>query len=274
MLKQRLLTALLLVPLVVWGVLATSNAIFTLLYGLVIMLVGFEWSRLCGLKKPTVQAGYLLLLFVTMTVTGLISAVAHQAFLLLLHAVTLLWLLLTLVLLLWRNPLLRESSRQPLVLLLGLVLLPLAWQALAQLHAQPEDGPALTLALLVLIWLADSAAYFGGKRFGRIKLAPAVSPNKTYEGLASAMLAAVLWALVVSALALGPGLVVLIGVALLTTLVSVTGDLFESLVKRRAGAKDSGTLLPGHGGVWDRLDSLLSAAPVFLSLLLLLGMQR
>lgn len=140
-----------------------------------------------------------------------------------------------------------------------------AWAALVLLHMQADNGPRWLLAALVTVWAADSGAYFAGRRFGRRKLAPTISPNKTWEGLAGGLVAAL-------AAATGFGLVAgvaaaaipsLLLVALVTALFSVEGDLVESLLKRQAGAKDSGTLIPGHGGVLDRIDGVLAALPVF-----------
>ena len=127
----------------------------------------------------------------------------------------------------------------------------------------------LLLFLLVLIWIADSGAYFAGSRWGKRKLAPAISPGKSWEGVYGALLGALLcgvllaWYYQDSA-----GAVWLIPVCILTVIMSVVGDLFESVLKRKMGMKDSGTLLPGHGGVLDRIDSLTAAAPVFM-----LGLQ-
>ncbi|MEA3412443.1 MAG: phosphatidate cytidylyltransferase, partial [Pseudomonadota bacterium] len=133
---------------------------------------------------------------------------------------------------------------------------------LVDLHA---ERPELLLYLLVLIWLADSAAYFSGKKLGRTRLAPALSPGKSREGVFGALAATLLLGLA-GAWWFDAGLVdgvYFVILSLLTALVSVEGDLFESLLKRRAGVKDSGRILPGHGGVLDRIDSLTAAAPVF-----------
>ena len=120
--------------------------------------------------------------------------------------------------------------------------------------------------LLALVWVADITAYFVGKRFGKNKLAPLLSPGKSREGVIGALLASLVMAII--------GLRIFtfdkqasmyfIGLCVLTALISVVGDLYESLLKRKAGAKDSGTILPGHGGVLDRIDSLTAAAPIYL----------
>ncbi|MEP7097181.1 MAG: phosphatidate cytidylyltransferase, partial [Dokdonella sp.] len=142
-----------------------------------------------------------------------------------------------------------------------------AWLALMMLHAEPLQGHVWALFILLLIWMADTAAYFTGKRYGTTKLAPRISPNKTRAGawgalIGGAVLAAVAgWLLDVRGIAL----VALIGLALLTVAASIVGDLIESLLKRQANVKDSGTLFPGHGGLLDRLDSLFAAIPVFVA---------
>jgi phosphatidate cytidylyltransferase len=131
----------------------------------------------------------------------------------------------------------------------------------------------MLLYLLSLVWVADIGAYFSGRRFGRNKLAPAISPGKTREGLIGGLLANLLWMLVVYWISQGWGIALLpfllVGVA--TSLISVVGDLFESVLKREAGVKDSGSLLPGHGGVLDRVDSLIAATPVYVSGLIFAG---
>jgi phosphatidate cytidylyltransferase len=143
------------------------------------------------------------------------------------------------------------------------IMLP-AWGTLVLLHR--THGPAGVFALLVLIWVADSAAYLFGRRYGRRRLASRVSPGKSWEGLVAAVVAAVLFAAPSSVWVAIPGDLrwhyALLAVAVV--LLSVIGDLTESLFKRVAGLKDSGSLLPGHGGVLDRVDSLTAAAPAFL----------
>jgi phosphatidate cytidylyltransferase len=142
-----------------------------------------------------------------------------------------------------------------------------AWCALALIHASQPHGNRWLLVALMIVWAADSGAYFAGRRFGKTKLSPRISPNKTVEGMIGGVVAGMLVALVAAPL-VDPGihpkeLVYVAIVAIWTILFSVVGDLFESLLKRHVGAKDSGTLIPGHGGVLDRIDSVLAALPVF-----------
>lgn len=140
-----------------------------------------------------------------------------------------------------------------------------AWAALVLLHANPDKGNLWLLTALTMVWAADSGAYFAGRAFGKHKLAPRVSPNKTIEGLLGGMVAGIVVACAFGWLA---GLTLahvpqLMLVSAIAVLASVLGDLFESLLKRHAGAKDSGAVIPGHGGVLDRIDGVLAALPVF-----------
>lgn len=150
-------------------------------------------------------------------------------------------------------------------MLLGLLVLVAPWLGVLSLHGLPADGPVIALALLMLIWIADSAAYFGGRRFGHAKLSALLSPGKTRVGVYAGVAAAALWGWIVAVM-LGLDMVkalLLVLVCILTAVMSVVGDLFESLLKRRRGIKDAGSLLPGHGGMLDRIDSLTAAAPIF-----------
>jgi phosphatidate cytidylyltransferase len=146
-----------------------------------------------------------------------------------------------------------------------MVLLP-PWFAAFYLHAHEPERPALLLFVLLLVGFADSFAYFAGHRFGRHKLAPQISPGKTVEGLFGGLTAALVLALAWGALVKDLGgwhLLAWLALALVTMLFSVVGDLAESRVKRLAGVKDSGRILPGHGGVLDRIDAFTAAAPIF-----------
>ena len=147
-------------------------------------------------------------------------------------------------------------------LLVGVVVILPTWLALVQLR---QLGAPALLAIMALVWLADIAAYFSGRRFGRHKLAPQISPGKTWEGAAGAVVAVLAYGLALSSKmppALGARLVLLGAVMVGLTAISIVGDLFESHLKRQAGLKDSSNILPGHGGVLDRIDSLTSTLPL------------
>jgi phosphatidate cytidylyltransferase len=144
----------------------------------------------------------------------------------------------------------------------GFIALVPSWLLLVRLHGEPPHGHALAMAVLAIVWAADVGAYSFGRAFGRIKLAPAVSPGKTWEGVTGGLISAAAAAWVAAMLiGLPPG--ALLGLGVLTALASVVGDLAVSVFKRNVGLKDTGTLLPGHGGVMDRIDSLTAAIPVF-----------
>jgi phosphatidate cytidylyltransferase len=174
------------------------------------------------------------------------------------------WLLGLLFVISYPRHVARWSSKGVQVVI-GLFILVPTWIAVVGLHSLGHNGPYLVLYLLSLIWIADSGAYFGGRSFGKHKLAPHVSPGKTLEGVLSAFLATAIYAILITPWFdidgnLRVGFVVL---SLVTVAFSILGDLSESMFKRHAGVKDSGNLLPGHGGVLDRIDSVTAAAPVF-----------
>jgi phosphatidate cytidylyltransferase len=145
---------------------------------------------------------------------------------------------------------------------LGPVVLLPSWLFLARTHGVAVHGHGLVMTLLAIVWAADVGAYTFGRAFGRFKLAPAVSPGKTWEGLGGGLVAAAAAAWV-AAILIGLPAGVLLGLGVVTALASVVGDLAVSVFKRNVGLKDTGTLLPGHGGVMDRIDSLTAAVPVF-----------
>lgn len=161
------------------------------------------------------------------------------------------------------------------IFIIGACMLWVCITSLIFLHAHTANGGWVVLYLMTLVWIADIGAYFSGRRFGRIKLAPGISPGKTWEGVIGGLVVNVLWMLLIffftDLLETGLGWFIAIGLA--TSAISVVGDLFESILKREAGVKDSGKVLPGHGGVLDRFDSVIAAAPVFLSGLFLAGMN-
>lgn len=269
MLWQRVLTALVLVPLVVAGIWYLPTLYLAPIFGAFVLLGVRELALMTGFAGWPAP--------VLMVLTGvLLSSIWTRLFAdltaWLLVADAVLWLVLTVLLFSRRKPLALVREPRPGALLLGLACLMLTWVAVMWLHARP-GGPVLLLSLLVLVWLADSAAYFAGRAWGRRKLAPMISPGKTLAGLGGALVAAALLGAGLGRVHLIPGVGMAATGALfvLVAVVSVAGDLAESAVKRQAGVKDSGQLLPGHGGVLDRIDSLIAAAPVFAVLLWLLG---
>jgi phosphatidate cytidylyltransferase len=133
-----------------------------------------------------------------------------------------------------------------------------------------EQGAGVLISVMAIVWIADSAAYFSGRAFGRRKLAPRISPGKTWEGVAGALLALLLYGMLMNGLQSVASLPLLLLMIVVLFYFSVLGDLFESWIKRVAGMKDSGTLLPGHGGVLDRIDALTSALPIAAGMLILL----
>ncbi|MCB1801411.1 MAG: phosphatidate cytidylyltransferase [Gammaproteobacteria bacterium] len=263
MLWQRVLTALVLIPVVVGGILLLDTGILALVLGAVLLLGAWEMGRLGGLAQ-----GWLLAVYAG--VVGVLMWLAWR-FLVgdLLIAVQWLmtgwWVVTSVVLVARRQPLDRVDGQRPVILLLGALVLVTAWISTLRLHAVEENGPALLLFLFILIWVADSGAYFAGRAFGRRKLSPQVSPGKTWAGVAGAMAGALLCAagLMLGGWSGNAAVVPLALLCLLVTALSIGGDLWESRLKREAGVKDSGAILPGHGGALDRIDSLLAAAPVF-----------
>ena len=261
--KSRVLTALVLIPVAVAAVLWLPSAAFGVILAAIALLAGLEYLRLAGYPEPAPRLAYL---------AGLAALLAAGWFLLdsepvawLVAVLALWWVMLAFVLFGGRVDTAAVSGRRPLALLGSLPLLAGCWIALTGLHAAQWAGPHAVLFVMVLIWVADSGAYFAGRRWGRRKLAPAISPGKTLEGLVGALAGALICGAGAYGLGVLPGLdlVSVLSLCVLTTLVSVAGDLWESVAKRRSGTKDSGSLLPGHGGVLDRIDSLLAAAPVF-----------
>ena len=278
-LVTRIVTALVLIA----GVLAALFLSGPLGWGVIALAVvsgaAHEWAKLAGFSRGgwlvfvggTLGLGINLLFnpavgFDAGWPTGVVLAVCGAA--------TLFWLLAA-------TPwvLLRWQSATPLALAVaGWVVLMGAFVAIVDLQAR---SPWLLLAAMAIVWIADTAAYFTGRRFGRHKLAPAISPGKTWEGVGGAVAAVAVYALVLAPLAASAGyrgsrsvaaLALWIAFAIALALLSVIGDLYESLLKRRAGVKDSGTLLPGHGGILDRIDALLAAMPpVSIAALLFLG---
>jgi len=281
MLKQRVLTALILGPLIIWSVLTFSHKALAIELGLILMLGGWEWARLAGITK---QSGRIIYAFTVGVLLLSLTWVLHEYVNLLepiLYFVALWWLVATLLIFVSnKKPIsvIEKINPQAIAinLLVGGFILSGAFVGLVALHHRFEEiGGTYILMLLILIWTADTLAYFSGKAFGKHKLAVNVSPGKTWEGVAGGVIATAIAAYIISVyLELEPSLTWnFILIAIIAIAFSIVGDLIVSLFKRRAGIKDSSQLLPGHGGILDRIDSLMSAAPFFLLGLLLVGIK-
>jgi phosphatidate cytidylyltransferase len=269
MLRQRIITALILIPIVVALLFYLPSPAFCILTALITLGGAWEWSNLIEIKKVSGRLLYLLLTACVFLMTFRLPV--SELFIFLCTFVW--WLFATLLIILyprfsrwWSNSLLWRG-------LMGLWVLVPCWVAINYIRNQ-SDGIYALLYLFVLIWGADSAAYFAGKKWGKNKLAPRVSPGKSVQGLYGAISFTILIAILVFWLSHIPVQTWLWGIvlSLSTVLFSMVGDLFESMLKRQAGLKDSGQLLPGHGGLLDRIDSLTAAAPIFTLGAILLGM--
>jgi phosphatidate cytidylyltransferase len=258
--KARVLTAVLLLAVFVPAALWAPPWLWTVLIAAVVGAAAHEWARLSHF--PTV-AGRVYAALLALSAAALPAGLADgwpafQTGLVLLAVAF--WLLLAPLWLLGRW----HASTVFVRAAIGVVLLLPTSAAVLYLHAR---GPGVLLAVMAVVWIADTAAYFAGRAFGRHKLAPSISPGKTWEGVAGALAALSLYA-AAAALVVGLPVVSLIVMVAALLYVSVLGDLFESWIKRVSGLKDSGHVLPGHGGVLDRIDALTSTLPVAAALLM------
>jgi phosphatidate cytidylyltransferase len=264
-LKARIATALLLAGVVVVVLLFLPPAVATVLITIAIFAAAWEWAGFARLTSLAARLAYAAGVSIALVLVETLTLDLRWLEIVL-RAAALWWL----VAFAWLA--LRAQAGGPVAAgVVGFLVLVPAGLGLDRLVLLEPNGPLLLLFLIVLIAAADVGAYFGGRALGRHKLAPHVSPGKTWEGFAAGML---------SAAAVGAAGALLFDVPFwpwlflceLVALVSVVGDLTESMFKRQVGLKDSGTLLPGHGGVLDRLDSVTAAAPTFLLGLLVLGL--
>lgn len=259
---KRILTAVVLIPLVVWGILRLPTSAFVALSGAFMAIAVWEWAGLIPLRARAAKILYLLLFIGLSGGVWFLLQEQPQLFMQLLPVAVIWWLLVAVWL---RWPQIGRDWVAFKFVLAVLALLP-AWLGLGALHGRGEHGPELALFIFVLMWAADSGAYFAGKTFGRHKLAPRVSPGKTWEGVAGGLIASALLAVFAGQWFgwSGDRLITFVALALACAVISIVGDLFFSLLKRQQNLKDTGHLFPGHGGILDRIDSLLAAVPVFL----------
>lgn len=260
-LRRRAQTVLWLAPLVVGAVLLLPTWAFALFLGAVMLIAAWEWCGLAGIGGQAARRFYLAFIAATLAALWHWSEATWAPLLL---ASLIWWIGQSLIIPRIQRIELVEGSR-PLLLITGLLILASTWAALLSLHQIESRGPGLVLSLLILMATADSAAYFVGRRWGRTKLAPAVSPGKTQAGAYGALAGAALVGLFIAGwLGLAPlGVLAVVILCILVATLSIIGDLYESLLKRRRHLKDSSRLLPGHGGLLDRIDSLTAAAPLY-----------
>lgn len=277
MLKQRVLTASVLAVLVIALILLTNTLVFAVLLCVVFLAGLWEWTRMAGMRgrplRACLLAGYALAMVLLWPVVR-----SPQWWWPTLIGVF--WWLLAAVWLCGRNfASVRTPAHITLKLLAGLFVVVPAWCAAVALHGAPPHHPPphspwWLVFFATIVVAADSGAYFAGTRFGGRKLAPAISPGKTWAGVYGAFVCAAVIGLAGGWIAHAPvaSLAGVMALALVTVVFSIVGDLFESLIKRHAGVKDSGALFPGHGGLLDRMDSLVAALPVFVLGKALLGL--
>ncbi|MCK5359316.1 MAG: phosphatidate cytidylyltransferase [Gammaproteobacteria bacterium] len=268
MLKQRLLTAAVLIPLFLAALFLMSGQGFAIFLAVILVLSLSEWANLSAIQSPLIKTIYILV-GVAIAVLIQYSGFAGQE---LFIAVFVLWCFVILRLVVFsRQDHTKDATpgNGSLAWLVGyFVLVP---TVLGLLVLKLSDlSPQLLLIFFFTIWSADTGAYLAGRTWGKHKLAPAISPGKTIEGVLGGVVAALIAATLAGVLVLElpqDKLVLWLVAIVIVTLFSVAGDLFESVYKRRAGVKDSGKLLPGHGGVLDRIDSACAALPPFILVL-------
>jgi phosphatidate cytidylyltransferase len=272
MLKLRIITALILFPLAVSGILFLPNHYFAALFGFVMLLAAYEWAGFAKFPSVLAKLAYVAMVAVILLSIWLINFILSMNFMNGMAAVF--WLFALILLLAYPKSAGFWSGKTVIIAIMGFFLLTIAWYAVVKIHeiealqfAQTQiSGPYLLLSSMMLIWAADTGAYFSGKRFGKNKLAPKVSPGKSIEGVMGGLLLALLLAIAFTAWHGGQvqDYLNIIGISTMTVIFSVIGDLMESMFKRQANVKDSSNMLPGHGGILDRIDSITAACPVFL----------
>ena len=268
MLKERLLTALLAGALLLAGLWFLNTAGVGVLLGAVTLLAAFEWSGLAA-RRPVARFAFPALVAFLGLASLLLPLAAVMA------AAILWWVWAAGEVFVFRDRASPVWRHAPVKCLSGVLILVPAWRGCLALKAQDPSRPMLLIWLLAMVWTADSAAYFAGRAFGRHRLAPFVSPGKTVEGAVAGIAGAAIiggigasW-LALSGLPAGRG--ALLGAAV--AVASIVGDLLESKAKRLAAVKDSGRLLPGHGGILDRIDALTAAVPLFVWTMRYLGVR-
>ena len=288
--KQRIITALLLLPLAVFFVYSPKLELFSQILAGVFVIMAWEWSRLLETSSVVIKTAYIVIQ--TVLIAGLYYLLVDANYFAnpsiplnwtdvypykLLLVGLLCWVLALVWVVLYPKASGLWTKGPWLRCLLGFVMLPVAWLSVIFIRSSgyqydPHHGANLLILMFIIIWAADSGAYFAGKALGKHKLSPVVSPNKTWEGVIGGLIVSVILSSIIGYY-LGLPLELKLFIPLVAGLVfiSILGDLFESMLKRQAKIKDSSNILPGHGGLLDRLDSTISVAPFFVVILLWLN---
>ena len=256
MLKQRILTAVILAPIVIAIILYGNEISFTLFTCVLALMIGFEWNQIV---RNSLVNSWLLSIIVSICLffinyASFIVIDVNRIFI----AASVLWL----ICFFWLFKPQDGRNKITVKYALGIGILLLFGASLISLHQIPSYGTILTLALFLLVWVADIGAYISGKLLGKHKLAPNVSPGKTIEGLIGGLLLTSFYGYLVATWLQQDWLPFVLVLPLIAS-ISVIGDLYASLLKRHSSVKDSGFLLPGHGGFLDRFDSLIAATPFY-----------
>lgn len=266
MLKQRIITALILLPLVLWAIFGLTNHWFALVMAVPVLIGAYEWANMMGVETVKQRAPFVALV-------GVGLSIAFWFELKWLCTVAILWWILAAY---WVKGFPDSASAwsgRLSMSVMGWITLVPAWLGIVMLQGQ-QDGAWLLLYVLLLVWGADTGAYFAGRQWGKRKMAPKVSPGKSIAGLVGGLVTTGVIALAVAMLtniSSAVGLVAFFVVSMFTVFASVLGDLVESMVKRQRGIKDSGSILPGHGGILDRVDSVTAAVPVYVGMMYVIG---
>ncbi len=265
MLYQRILTAIPLAAFVGWMIFFQPTSVFFYFVLFIVLIAGYEWAKLSGINNVYIR--YIFALIITIIAWALKQYAADYALWAIYIAV--MWWFSISYYLKFAKPKSPTSELRPDKLFVAFIVLPAAALSMEMIHSMyvgiDWQGPAWLFYALSLVWVADIGAYFSGKKFGKNKLAPDISPGKTKEGLFGALLATSLYTLIASYYfeLSTERAIILVLLSVILTFISVSGDLYISFLKREAGLKDSGNILPGHGGILDRIDSVLAAMPVF-----------
>jgi phosphatidate cytidylyltransferase len=271
-LRTRIITALIMAPIAIGGIFFLPPLGFALFTGLLITVGAWEWANMADITRPIARAGYVL-------ATGaILFGMLEVPAIVVLWGALFWWVVCFLLVRSYPRGWERWSSVSARAVM-GLFVLVPAWVGLNHLRTggfqfgDSANNLLLILYVFCIVWVADIGAYFAGRAFGRAKLAPRVSPGKSWAGVWGGVAAVGVFALLIGVLAQAGGgdIVLLILASLVTGAISVVGDLMESMLKRSRGIKDSSQLLPGHGGVMDRVDSLTAAIPVFALIITQLG---